>query len=110
MAVETFTVDSATQITAQISISSLSMPGPRNVSVTTPGGKGTKIAGFTVVGHPRWDVNQDGKVDYKDLAMLGAHYGETIAQPPYPAWDINQDGKVDYKDLAILGAHYGEVY
>jgi len=42
--------------------------------------------------------------------MLGAHYGETIAQPPYPAWDINQDGKVDYKDLAILGAHYGEVY
>jgi uncharacterized membrane protein len=61
------------------------------------------------VGYPRWDINQDGKVDYKDLAILGAHYGETPA-PPYPAWDINQDGKVDYKDLAILGAHYGESY
>jgi hypothetical protein len=61
------------------------------------------------VGYPKWDINQDGKVDYKDLAILGAHYGQT-STPPYPAWDINQDGKIDYKDLAILGAHYGEVY
>jgi hypothetical protein len=64
---------------------------------------------FNVRSAPAWDINQDGKVDYKDLAILGAHYGETSA-PPYPAWDINQDGKVDYKDLATLGAHYGEVY
>jgi len=29
------------------------------------------------VGYSRWDINQDGKVDYKDLSILGAHYGET---------------------------------
>jgi len=57
--------------------------------------------------YPIGDINQDCRVDYKDLAFLGAHYGETTS-PPYPAWDINQDGKVDYKDLAIVGARYGE--
>jgi hypothetical protein len=61
--------------------------------------------------YPRWDVNQDGKVDYKDLAMLGGYYGTAAGDPGFnPYADINQDGKVDYKDLAILGAHYGEVY
>ena len=58
---------------------------------------------------PAWDINADGIVNYKDLAILGAHYGETTS-PPYPAWDVNQDGAVNYKDLAMLGAHYGEVY
>jgi hypothetical protein len=69
----------------------------------------SNVATITVRVCPPWDINKDGKVDYKDLAMLGAHYGETTSLP-YPAWDINKDGKVDYKDLAILGAHYGEVY
>jgi len=64
---------------------------------------------FFVTVRPSWDINQDAKVDYKDLAILGAHYREPTSEP-YPAWDINQDGKVDYKDLAILGAHYGDVY
>jgi len=30
----------------------------------------------TVSAYPRWDINQDGVVNYKDLAILGAHYGE----------------------------------
>jgi len=64
---------------------------------------------FTTAALPAWDINQDGKVDYGDRAILEAHYGETTSLP-YPAWDINQDGKVDHKDLAILGAHYGETY
>ena len=60
--------------------------------------------------HP-WDINQDGKVDYKDLAMLGAVYGTAAGDPGFNAKaDINQDSKVDYKDLAMLGAHYGEAY
>jgi len=57
--------------------------------------------------YPRWDINEDGEVDFKDLAILGAHYGETTTSP-YPRYDINEDGEVDFKDLAILGAHYGE--
>ena len=62
-----------------------------------------------VTGYPRWDVNNDGTVNYIDLAILGAHYGENT-EPPYPRYDVNEDGKVDYIDLAILGAHYGETY
>ena len=56
---------------------------------------------------PRWDVNQDGKVDYKDMNIVSKHYGEKTASP-YPVWDINQDGKVDYKDMSVISEHYGE--
>lgn len=55
-----------------------------------------------------WDINEDGKVDYRDLAILGAHYGDTT-EPPYPRYDINQDGRVDLHDRNLLVGHYGEV-
>ena len=55
------------------------------------------------------DVNGDGKVDYKDLAILGAAYGKSKGEAGYNAKaDLNGDGKIDYKDLAILGANYGK--
>ncbi|GAI53247.1 unnamed protein product, partial [marine sediment metagenome] len=47
--VNSFTVVSATQITASISISATATLGLRDVSVTTPGGTGTLTDGFTVV-------------------------------------------------------------
>jgi len=56
---------------------------------------------------PRYDINEDGAVNYIDLGILGAHYGETT-EPPYPRYDINEDGIVNYIDLGILGAHYEE--
>ena len=62
-----------------------------------------------VTGYPRWDINNDGTVNYIDLGILGAHYGETT-ETPYPRYDINEDGIVNYIDLGILGAHYGETY
>ena len=43
-----FTVNSATQITASISISNVAAPGARDVSVTTPGGMAAAKDGFTV--------------------------------------------------------------
>ncbi|MBN2100207.1 MAG: IPT/TIG domain-containing protein [Dehalococcoidia bacterium] len=48
VSVDSFTVDSMTQITAGITISSAATPGTRNVSVTNPGGTGTLTNGFTV--------------------------------------------------------------
>ena len=30
----------------------------------------------TIKKYPRWDINEDGVVDYKDLGILIAHYGE----------------------------------
>ena len=55
-----------------------------------------------------WDINEDGKVDHKDLAILGAHYGDAT-EPPYPRYDINQDGRVDLYDRNLLVGCYGEV-
>ena len=55
----------------------------------------------------RYDINEDCSVDFIDLAMLSAHWGETTTAP-YPRYDINEDGTVDFIDLAILSAHWGE--
>jgi hypothetical protein len=50
--VNSFSVDSATQITANITISGSATPGLRDVSVTTPGGTATLTNGFTVLATP----------------------------------------------------------
>jgi len=47
--VNSFTMNSATQITANISITPGSAPGARDVSVTTPGVTATLTGGFTVI-------------------------------------------------------------
>jgi hypothetical protein len=47
--VDNYTVDSDTQVTANISIAVAALPGVRDVSVTTPEGTGTLIDGFTVM-------------------------------------------------------------
>ena len=54
----------------------------------------------------RWDINEDCTVNYIDLAILSAHWGETAS--PDERWDINEDGTVNYIDLAILSAHWDE--
>jgi hypothetical protein len=54
------------------------------------------------------DVNLDGIVDYKDLAMLAASYGRMENELEFNAnADLNKDGVIDYRDLAILAANYG---
>jgi subtilisin family serine protease len=54
------------------------------------------------------DVNMDGVVDYKDLAMFAASYGRMENELEFNAnADFNRDGIIDYKDLAILAANYG---
>lgn len=64
-------------------------------------------AAIEVVRLREGDVNGDGMVDYRDLAILGAAYGTSQGGPGFIAEaDLNGDGIVDYKDLAILGANY----
>jgi len=43
-----FTTDNSTQITANISINAAAAPGPRDVTVTNPGGSDNLTGGFTV--------------------------------------------------------------
>ena len=52
IATNSFTVDSATQITANITIGGSAAAGLRDFSVTTPGGTATSINGFTVLTLP----------------------------------------------------------
>jgi len=50
--VNSFTFNSDNKITANITIATYAAPGPRDVSVTTPGGTGTRVGAFTVIQAP----------------------------------------------------------
>jgi len=52
------------------------------------------------------DVNADGAVDYRDIALVVASYGSPTIKAK-PRTDINRDGIVDYRDLAVVVANYG---
>jgi hypothetical protein len=62
--ISSFTVNSATQITASISITPEAIPGSRVVSITTPGGTGTLPDGFT--------VQRTDRIDPVVLYIIGA--------------------------------------
>jgi hypothetical protein len=54
------------------------------------------------------DVNGDGKVDLRDLALVARAFGSTPASPNWnSAADINGDGVVNMKDLALIGRYFG---
>jgi len=55
------------------------------------------------------DLNGDGKVDIKDLAIAAKAYGSSPGMPNWnPIADMNGDLKIDIKDLATIAKHYGE--
>ncbi|MBS7633515.1 hypothetical protein KEJ15_07885 [Candidatus Bathyarchaeota archaeon] len=55
------------------------------------------------------DVNCDGKVDLKDVALTSAAYGSC---KDWPCWnaccDVNKDGLVDLRDFFIVCTNYGK--
>jgi len=57
------------------------------------------------------DLNDDGKVDVKDLILFVKAFG---SYPTHPRWnpkaDLNNDEKTDIKDLILLVKHFGEHY
>jgi hypothetical protein len=60
---------------------------------------GVKLAG---------DLNHDGRIDMKDVAIVAKPFG---TRPGDALWnavaDVNQDGKVDMKDLSIVAKEFG---
>ena len=68
----------------------------------------------------RWnvaDINDDLKVDTKDLAIAALAYGSFPGHPNWnPIADITgsehlvPDGRVDIRDLALMASNYGETY
>jgi uncharacterized protein (DUF2141 family) len=54
------------------------------------------------------DVNGDGIIDMKDIALIAKAYGSTPNMPNWnPDCDLNGDGKVDDADLAIAQLNFG---
>jgi uncharacterized protein (DUF2141 family) len=55
------------------------------------------------------DVNGDGKVDMKDIAIVAAAFGSTPSSPRWdPRADVNGDGKVNMLDVAIVASNFGK--
>ncbi len=65
-----FVLDSATQISATVSIGCNVNPGPRDVSVTTPGGTSTLTSGFEVVDVTPAPPNNVGPADETRVITL----------------------------------------
>lgn len=78
-----------------------SIPIDSNLSDNTlsDGGINVRILG---------DVNGDGKVDGKDIALAAMCFGSA---PGYPRWnpdaDVNADGKIDGKDIVKIAINFG---
>jgi len=53
-----------------------------------------------------WDINNDGVVDFQDLALVSSNFG--VEAPENPKVDVNGDGNVNIIDLLIVAAHLGE--
>ena len=63
-----------------------------------------KTETFTTI--PAWDVNEDGKIDITDLALVAAALGTD--SPENPRLDVNGDGTVDIQDFTLVVAHLDE--
>jgi hypothetical protein len=54
------------------------------------------------------DLNSDGKIDIRDMAIVAAAYGSYPTLPKWnPVADINHDGKIDTYDLVLVAKDYG---
>ncbi len=57
------------------------------------------------------DVNGDGRINLKDIALVARAFGSTPTSPNWnSAADINGDGKIDMKDIAIIARNFGQHY
>jgi len=58
------------------------------------------------------DLNYDGKVDMKDIAVAAASFGSSYGPPVPNNWvyraDVNNDRKVDMKDIAYIASYFGD--
>jgi hypothetical protein len=57
------------------------------------------------------DINRDGKVDIKDVAIAAVAFG---SYPGHPRWnpiaDQNEDATIDVKDIALIAKDFGKTY
>ena len=60
-------------------------------------------------GELMYDLNLDGKVDLKDVYLIGEAFGSIPGDSNWnPLTDVNGDGKIDLKDYFIIAKHFGD--
>ena len=60
---------------------------------------------------PWYDLDGDGKVDIKDIAIATRAFGSHTGHPRWiPVCDLNNDEKVDIRDLALIAGSFGKTY
>lgn len=57
--------------------------------------------------YPRYDIDENGKVDMNDLTLIGQHFNEAVSVP-YPRHDVNMNGMVNIEDITITGQNFDE--
>jgi hypothetical protein len=85
--------------------------GIYHVYLNVTDGKGNTIQSETaqITATLLGDLNGDGKVDIKDIAIVAQAFGETPEQPRWnPIADINKDDKIDIRDIAIVAKNFGK--
>lgn len=66
---------------------------------------------FSGLSRPPSDINQDGKVDIRDIAIVACAYGSISGDPNWNSLaDTNEDGKIDIHDIAFVTQDFGLVY
>ena len=56
-----------------------------------------------------WDVTRDGKVNIKDIGIIGKAFGSRPGDPNWlPIADVYEDGKINIKDIGVVAKHFGE--
>lgn len=55
------------------------------------------------------DLNEDGKIDMRDIAIVSEAYGSYPGHPDWnPTADIVPDNKIDMRDVSLIAANYGK--
>lgn len=55
------------------------------------------------------DINNDGKVDMKDIATIAAAFGSKPGSGNWnPAADLKFDGKINIKDISVAARNFGQ--
>ncbi len=83
----------ATPVPGEIDTADNTFIDPRDLVITYPG-----------------DINNDKKVDIKDIAPIAKLFGVNCPDPRYdPNKDITCDCKIDIKDIAIAARNFGYI-
>lgn len=97
---------------SQFIISEGKVTGNITIAVTGKLSDGTVFEGnSTILVRMQGDINIDGKVDIRDLALASQTFGTRVSDPRWnPVADENEDAQIDIRDLVLVAKNFGKQY